>query len=74
VWDIEDRILSLQWLSGLTNEARKSAIENAFPQAIAEFFPRSTLPTAERAPSGLINLREISRPSVPAGIPQRHSA
>jgi anaerobic magnesium-protoporphyrin IX monomethyl ester cyclase len=74
VWDIEDRILSLQWLASLANESRKSGIENAFPQAIAEFFPRSTLPSEALAPSGLISLREISRPSVPAGIPQRHSA
>ena len=70
IWDIEDRILGLQWLASLAVPSRKM-IENAFPSAIAQFFPRETLLSNAAQDSGLISLREISRPSVSVGITQR---
>jgi radical SAM superfamily enzyme YgiQ (UPF0313 family) len=69
IWDIEDRILRLQWLASLAVPER-SMIENGFPSPISEFFPRATIPKPE-PDTGIIRLRELSRPSVPVGIPQR---
>jgi anaerobic magnesium-protoporphyrin IX monomethyl ester cyclase len=68
IYEISDMVSQLQFLAGIRSPGRKM-IEFTFPRAIHENYPRDVV--LDEA-SGLPNLREVARPPVRVGLPERH--
>src|SRR5262249_18567114 len=65
VWEIEERIGQIQWMASLVaTNPRIRPIENAFPEPIAQYFPRETVfeDIDDLDGTGLPSLRQVSRP------------
>ena len=65
IWEIEERIGQIQWMASLVAPNPKiNSVENAFPEPIAQYFPRETLfdDIEQFEGTGLPSLRQVSRP------------
>lgn len=68
IYEIGDMVAQLQFLTAIHSPGRRM-IEFTFPRAIYDYYPRDVV-TGEAG--GLANLREVARPPVRVGIPERH--
>src|SRR5574341_339636 len=67
VWEIGDMVDQLKWLASLVTPGRR-IVEFAFPQSIYQSFPREVLTPGD---TGLVSLRQVSRPEKAANVPER---
>lgn len=68
IYEVGDMVAQLQFLAAIHSPGRRM-IEFTFPRAIYENYPRDVV---RGEVGGLANLRDVARPPVPLGLPERH--